>query len=177
MICRRRQLWRDRTSVLAVWRCSGTSLRRPSRATSSGNRLGFDPEEALEVVGEVGELDLGPGPGQADGAHEQAEAVLLAGEHRPDGRADLGAGPVGLALRRRQIEARLSPEVDFRAPALLGQMGFVGLGAVGGVSPDVARRIAGSRTLASCAPSWAAALVTVKRWTKPCLRSIEMGIL
>ena len=67
--------------------------------------------------------------------------MLLAGEHRLDRRADLGAGAVGLALRRRQIEAGLSPEVDLRAPAMLGQMGFVGLRAVGGVGPDVARRV------------------------------------
>lgn len=63
-------------------------------------------------MGEVGEPDLGPGSGLADGAHEQAEAVLLAGEHRLDRRADLGAGLVGFALGRRQIEPRLSPEVD-----------------------------------------------------------------
>lgn len=110
-------------------------------AASGGHRPGFDPEEALEVVDEVGEPDLGPGSRQTDGAHEQTEAVLLAGEHRLDGRADLGAGAVGLALQRRQIEARLPSEVDLRAPALLGEIGFVGLGAVGGVGPDVARRI------------------------------------
>ena len=40
--------------------------------------LGIDPEETLEVVGEVGQSDLGLGSGQTDGSHEQAEAVLLA---------------------------------------------------------------------------------------------------
>lgn len=43
---------------------------------------GFDPEEAREVVGEVGAPDLCTGSGQSDVAHEQAEAVFLAGKHR-----------------------------------------------------------------------------------------------
>lgn len=94
---------------------------------SGGYRLGFDPEEALEVVGEVGEPDLGPGPGQADGAHEQAEAMLPGRDHRLHPGADLGAGAAGLALGRRQVVAGLAPEVDLRAPAVLGQMGFVDL--------------------------------------------------
>jgi hypothetical protein len=67
--------------------------------------------------------------------------VLLAGKHRLDRRADLEAGTVGLALRRRQVVAGLPSEVDLRASALLGQMGFVGLRAVGGIGPDVARRV------------------------------------
>ena len=111
------------------------------KVASGRHRPGFDPEEALEVVGEIGESDLGAGSGQTDSAHEQTEAVLLAGEHRLDGRANLGAGAVGLALRRRQVVAGLSSEVDLRAPALLGEMGFVGLRAVGRVGPDVARRV------------------------------------
>lgn len=102
-------------------------------AVSGQHRPALNLEEALEVIGKIGEPDLGLGSGQSDGPHEQAEAVLLPGEHRLDGRADLGAGAVGLALRRRQIEAGLSPEVDLRAPALLGQMSIVGLEAVGGV--------------------------------------------
>ena len=67
--------------------------------------------------------------------------MILVGEHRLDGRAKLGEGAVGPALRRRQIEAGQSLEVDLRAPALLGQMGLVGLRAIGRVEPDLARRV------------------------------------
>ena len=111
----------------------GSGPRAHPEVASGRDRPGFDPEEALEVVGEVGKPDLGPGSGQADGAHELAEAVLLTGKHRLDRRADLGAGAVGFALRRRQIVAGLSPGGDLRTSAMFGQVGFVGLGAVGSV--------------------------------------------
>lgn len=66
--------------------------------------------------------------------------MLLAGKDRCDGRANLGSDAVGLALGRRQIVAGLPPEVDLRTPAMLGQMGLVGLRA-GRVGPDLARRV------------------------------------
>ena len=41
----------------------------------------FEPGETLEIMGQVGHADLDPGAGDADGAHEEAHAMLLAGEH------------------------------------------------------------------------------------------------
>ena len=87
-------------------------MEAPPELLSGRYRLSFDTEEALEIVGDVGEPDLGPGPGQADGMREQAEAMLLGRDHRPHSGADLGAGAVGLAMRRRQVLAGLSPDVD-----------------------------------------------------------------
>ena len=37
-------------------------------------------DEAVEVVGQVGQRQFRLGPGDADGADEQPEAVLLMGE-------------------------------------------------------------------------------------------------
>lgn len=59
----------------------------------------------------------------------------LIGKDRLDGRLDLGAGAVSLMLRQRQVAARLPAEVDLRASAMLGEMSFVGLRAVGYVDP------------------------------------------
>ncbi len=55
----------------------------------------LEPGKALEVIGEVGHADLDPGTGDADGADEQAHAVLLPSEHVLDGRADSGALGIG----------------------------------------------------------------------------------
>ena len=90
-----------------------SGLGGPCAASLSGrHRPGLHSEEMVEVVREVGEPDLRPGSCQTDGADEQSAAMLLSGEHRLDRRADLGAGAVGLALRRRQIVARLPPVID-----------------------------------------------------------------
>lgn len=46
------------------------------------------PGEPLEVVGQVGHADLDAGAGNADGAHDEAHAMLLAGEDMLNRRAD-----------------------------------------------------------------------------------------
>jgi hypothetical protein len=45
----------------------------------------MQPGKSGEVVGQVGEADLHSGARQPDGADEQCHAVLLPGEHMPDG--------------------------------------------------------------------------------------------
>lgn len=45
-------------------------------------------DQAIEVVGEIGERRFGLGPRQADGADEQSEAVLLVREDIFDARAN-----------------------------------------------------------------------------------------
>jgi len=57
------------------------------------------PDEACEVVGEVGHADLGPGPRYSDGTHEHAHAGFLLREDMLDAGADPGASTVG--ARRR----------------------------------------------------------------------------
>lgn len=51
-------------------------------------------DQAVHVVGEVGERDLGLGAFDADGANEQPHLVLLPGEDMFDAGADLGFGGV-----------------------------------------------------------------------------------
>ena len=55
----------------------------------SGRTSGFEPQESLHVVNQVGETDLGLGSSDADGAHEQPHAVLLVAEDVLDLRTDL----------------------------------------------------------------------------------------
>ena len=137
----------------------------------------FDAEEAFDAVGEVGEPNLGPDSGQTGRTHEQAGAVLLASEHHLDGRADPRSGRGWLC----------AATASGRGPAAAGS----GSSRVGRFSRDGLRWslngrrsrgatllavLVASRTLASCPPSWAAALVTMKR-TNLRLRSIETSIL
>ena len=81
--------------LVAVW----TALRR--RFPLSRHTSPLEPGEALEVVGEVRQGDLGPGAGYADGAHDQADAMLLGGEHVFHMAADLRPGGVAAADVRR----------------------------------------------------------------------------
>jgi hypothetical protein len=57
------------------------SLARVSAAYGSA----FELREADEVVGEVGEPDLGPGPGDPDGPDDEPQSPLLGGEDVLDG--------------------------------------------------------------------------------------------
>jgi len=56
---------------------------------SCGRSSPLVPDEAGEVVGEVGHADLGPSAADADRAHEQAHARLLRREDMLDESADL----------------------------------------------------------------------------------------
>ena len=57
------------------------------------------PDEAGEIVGEIGHADLGPGPCDADHVHEQAHAGFLVGKDVLDEGADLRAAAVGARHR------------------------------------------------------------------------------
>jgi hypothetical protein len=58
----------------------------------------LQPGESGEVVGEIGECDLGGRPRQADGADHQSEAALLGGEDV----LDLGVNPCPLPRPERR---------------------------------------------------------------------------
>ena len=47
-------------------------------------------DQAVDIVGEVGERDLRLGARDADGADEQPHLILLAGEHMLDAGTDSG---------------------------------------------------------------------------------------
>jgi len=66
------------------------------RAHLSRRYPSFVEDQAVHVVGEVGERDLGLGALDADGADEQPHLVLLPGEHMFDTGTDLGFRGVGV---------------------------------------------------------------------------------
>lgn len=66
----------------------------------------------MEVTGEVGNADLGPGSGDTDGADKQPHAVLLSGEHVLDRRADSVALGIGTGDVLGQRPKRHAPLVD-----------------------------------------------------------------
>lgn len=61
------------------------AVRTRSPPLSAARRAG----RAGEIAGDRGEADLRRGPRRAKGAHEQAKAMLLGGDDRFDGAADL----------------------------------------------------------------------------------------
>ena len=72
------------------------------------------PDEAFEVVGEIGHADLDPRALDADGANEQAHAMLLRGEDMLDRRAHFRTGGVGpLAAGVHRLALGLT-EMDHR---------------------------------------------------------------
>ena len=68
-------------------RVRGAQLSRRSPA--------FVEDQAVDVVGQVGEHDLRFGSGDADGADEKPHLVLLPGEHMLDAGTDRGSGGIG----------------------------------------------------------------------------------
>ena len=103
------------------------------------------PDVAPDVVGEVGQGDLRGGPGHADGPDHQAEGLFLVGEDALHRRTHFRSCPVGLPLGRCQILTGPAAEVDLGTQAPGVEEGFVGLGPVGGVRPDIGRLVAGNR--------------------------------
>ena len=69
-----------------------------------------EPGEALQIVGEAGEAELGRVAGHADRADDEAQALLLAGEHVLDRGPDLAAAGVAAPdVRSHRLAARLRP--------------------------------------------------------------------
>ena len=109
-------------------------------------------DEAVDVVGEVGEADLRLGTDDADGADEKAHLILLPGKDMLDAGAHGGALRVGAGRARRH---RLAPRllaVDATDPACRLQPGFVGPTAISGVCPYIGGGVvAGLPRRAACA--------------------------
>jgi len=122
-------LWGDRQGF-AVF-----SPALPSVFPSSGQTPPFVPDEAFEVVSEIGHADLELGPGHADGSDEHAHAPLLMGEDMLDAGADSRSSGVGLGLHLAQRLAGIAPVMDLRVEATLGHVGFVLPRTVCGIRP------------------------------------------
>ena len=94
-------------------------------------------DEAVDVVGEVGERDLRLGARDADGADEQRHLVLLPGEHVLDAGTHGGSGSVGTRGARRHGLASGLLSMDAADPAYRLEPPLVGSTAIGGVGPGV----------------------------------------
>lgn len=127
-------------------RLSG-GLKGPLPAGFAGKRLrrvqlflggaAFVEDQAVDIVGEVGERDLRLGTRDADGADEQRHLVLLPSEHMFDAGADGGPSGIGArGARRHRLDLGLL-SVDAADPADRLQPSLIGSAAVGGVSPHV----------------------------------------
>ncbi len=103
-------------------------------------------DQAVHVVGEIGQRDLGLGALDADGADEQPHLVLLPGEDMLDTGADFRFGGVGLrGPLGHRLAARLLA-VDAADPALPLEPCLVGLVAVGGRGDEGLLALSGART-------------------------------
>lgn len=69
-------------------------------------------DQAVEVVGDVGEREFGLGSGQADGADEEAEPVLLVGEDVLDRSPDRRLAGIGARDMRRHRPTRRLAAMD-----------------------------------------------------------------
>jgi hypothetical protein len=97
----------------------------------------FVEDQAVHVVCEVGEGDLGLGALDADGADKQPHLVFLTGEDMFDAGADFRFGDVGLGGALGHRFAAWLPAMDAADPALSFEPCLIGLAAIGGIGPDV----------------------------------------
>ena len=97
--------------------------------------LALEPDEALEVIGQVGHPDLDARTGDADGADEQPHAVLLASEHVLDRRTHGGALRIGPGDMLGQWPTWHAPLVDIALEHAALEERLVLLGAIGRVRP------------------------------------------
>lgn len=86
-----------------------------------------EPDHSLHVIDDVGEADFGSGPGDADGADEQAHRPFLPGEDVLDRRAHCRFARVGASCTTRHPPALGLLLVDLRAHQTAGQKGLVRL--------------------------------------------------
>jgi hypothetical protein len=97
--------------------------------------------QAVDIVGEVGERDLRLGARDADGTDEQPHLILLAGKHMLDAGTQGRPGGVGA---RGACGHRFAPgllAMNAADPADRLQPRLVGLATIGGVCPHIGRSV------------------------------------
>ena len=119
---------------------------------SCGRTLPCKPDEALHVVDEIGQADLGGGAGDADGADKQSHRPLHSGKRMFDKGADLGAFAIGFGspLRHRPAPGLLG--VYVRDETVFGEPGLVLLRAIGAIRPYARGAIALAQQLRQLRP-------------------------
>ena len=76
-------IWRSRTILVDgkfSLLCISWVRSRTVSASSRVPRPTFKPDDALELIKQIGHSNFGPGAGDADGADEQVQRAFLAGE-------------------------------------------------------------------------------------------------
>ena len=125
---------------------------RGLRAESARAFPAFVEDQPVEVVGQVAKGQLRFGPGQADGADEQPEPVLLMGEDMFDMSPDRGFGNVGPRGRLRHRFALGFAPMDAGREHLIRQPLLVAPGSIGTVSPYLGTGIVRADNLPEKAP-------------------------
>ena len=94
-------------------------------------------DQAVHIVGQVGQRDPGLGSLDANGADEQPHLVFLPGKNMLDAGTDFRFGRVGPggAFGPRPASGLLA--VDAADPAVPYEPRLVGLAAIGGIGPDI----------------------------------------
>lgn len=94
-------------------------------------------DQAVEVVGRIAKGQFCLSEGEADGADEQVESVLLMGERMFDMRTTQGFGCIGpLGGLRHRLAHRFAP-INVGRVHLIRQPLPVAPGAIGTVCPDL----------------------------------------
>ena len=107
----------------------------------SGGDAALQLDESLEVVGEVGHPDAGPG--QPDRTNRQSHGLLLHREDMLDWCPVAGAPSVATTNVRRQWPSRRAAPVDVADEAAALQPGLVPLRAIGGIRPHAGPGVRG----------------------------------
>ena len=124
------------------WTGGANICLRPARFRSGGRSSPVEPGQALHVVGEIGEADLGGGPGDADGADEQSHRSLLPGKHVFDRGTHPGFRRVGQSRPARHRPAPRFLAMNARAHAVVREPCLVLLRPVCGIGPHTGGGVA-----------------------------------
>jgi hypothetical protein len=111
----------------------GVVFCTPDGMTAEQSSL--QPDEAFDVVDEVGEPDLESCPSESDGSDEEAHSVLLLCEDMLDARPHSRLAAIGAADRRRHRAADGLLAMDPTGEAVARQERLVLPRAVGSVGP------------------------------------------
>ena len=106
----------------------------------------MEPDESLEVAGEVGHPDEDTGPGQPDRANRQSHGLLLHSEDMHDRCPVAGAPGIATADVWRQRPSGWAAPVDVAGEAVALQLGLVWLRAVGRIGPHAGPGVRGIET-------------------------------
>jgi len=101
----------------------------------------FVEDQAVEIVGEIGQYQFGFGARQANGANEQSEPALPLGEDMLDPSADAWLFRIGPSCCVRHGFAFAFAPVNVAGQYVFGQPLLIALRSIGAVSPYITSHI------------------------------------